>query len=140
MRTVERFDDEVVAALATPGDPLDVAIAVAVRSVEWSVENPVDAFVLTMFRRTDLVDCHPAGDLSDRARTLGLRQRAAMDDLAVRLDRPADLVRFAVAGIAMAAIRRYVAEGAPVPAWVAGVVERTVRAALADDLDEGAHR
>ena len=52
MRTVERFDDEVVAAMAGPGDPLEVAAAVAIRVVEWSIENPLDACILTMFRHT----------------------------------------------------------------------------------------
>ena len=140
MRTVERFDHEVVAGLSAPGDPIEIAVSVAVRSVEWSIRKPVDAFVLTMFRRTDLVGDDAVGDLSERARDLGLRQREALDALAIRLDRPADLVRFAVAGIPMAAIRRYVGDRSPVPAWTSRAVSRATRAVLAVDLDEGALR
>ena len=53
-----------------------------------------------------------------------------MDALAARLGQPADLVRLAVAGIPMAAIRRYIGAQAPIPDWVSTAVERAVRATL----------
>lgn len=135
MRTVERFDHEVVSGMEAPGEPIDVAVAVATRVIDWSAEQPVDAFVLTMFRREDLVADHTFG-LSERAGALGTRQRAALDALAARLALPTDLVRFAVAGIPMAAIRRYVGDRSPLPPWVRRAVERSVRATLSPDPNE----
>jgi len=133
MRTVERFDDEVVAGMADPGDPVEIAVAVAIRAVEWSTENPLDAFILTMFRRTDLVGDNTAADLSERSDELGARQRAAIGELASRLGRPVDLVAFAVAGIPLAAIRGHVGSRSRVPEWVADAVGRASRAALSTE-------
>jgi len=133
MRTVERFDDEVVSGMADPGDPVEVAVAVAVRAVEWSTENPLDAFILTMFRRTDLVADDTAAGLAERADALGARQRAAIGGLASRLGRPVDLVAFAVAGIPLAAIRSHASHRSGVPEWVAGAVGRASRAALSTE-------
>lgn len=131
MRTVERFDDEVVSHLADPGDPVDVAVAVALRTIEWTTAHPVDAFILTMFRRADLAADPTSPDLADRAEALGERQRRAVEDLAERLEQPIELVAFAVAGIAMAAMRPHLGERSPIPTWVPDAVERAVRAALA---------
>jgi len=133
MRTVERFDDEVVSGMADPGNPVEVAVAVAVRAVEWSTENPLDAFILTMFRRTDLVADDTAAGLAERADVLGARQRAAIGGLASRLGRPVDLVAFAVAGIPLAAIRSHASHRSGVPEWVAGAVGRASRAALSTE-------
>lgn len=140
MRTVERFDAEVVATMLEPGDPLELAVSAALAVVEWSAANPVDAFVLTMFRRTDLVGDDLPPELAERAQRLGEHQRASVEALAARLGQPAELVSFAVAGIPMAAIRRHIGDRSPIPAWVAAAVERSVRAALAVRLDEGAPR
>jgi AcrR family transcriptional regulator len=134
MRTVERFDREVAAGLTTPGDPVEVAVGVAVRSVEWSARHPTDAQILTLFRLADLTDGDLDPDLAQRAEELGQRQRAAMGALADRLGQPADLVRLAVAGIPMAAMRRPVGEHPPVPAWAADAIERATRAVLASDV------
>lgn len=133
MRTVERFDEEVVAAMAVPGDPIEVAVGVAVRSIEWSADYPVDAFILTMFRRSDLTDDDSAFVPSERAADLGRRQQQMLETLAARLNQPADLVRLAVVGIPMAAIRGYVGARSPIPSWVIATVERAVRAALSPD-------
>ena len=137
MRTLERFDREVVAGLTVPGDPVEVAVGVAIQSVEWSTRNPVDALILTMFRLADLTDGDIEPDLSQRAEDLGRRQRAAMEALAARLRQPVDLVRFAVAGIPMAAMRRSADGGSPVPAWAAAAIERATRAVLSPDTNKG---
>lgn len=139
MRTVERFDADVVATLLGPGDPVEIAVSAALATVAWSAANPVDAFVLTMFRRADLVGDDLSPELADRAQRLGERQRASVDTLAARLGQPAELVSFAVAGIPMAAIRRHIGDRSAIPAWVPAAVERSVRAALATP-DEGAPR
>lgn len=139
MRTVERFDDEVASQMEAAGDPIDVTVSVAEKSIEWSAAHPVDAFILTMFRREDLAN-HNTFGLSERAAALGTRQRARTEALATRLELPTDLVRFAVAGIPMAAIRRYVGDRSPIPAWVSHAVERAVRSALSPGPEEEAPR
>lgn len=131
MRTVERFDAEAVAILRDPADPVDVAVAAARGVVEWSTAHPLDASVLTMFRREDLLGPDVGADLDRRARALGRRQRAAIDHLASRLGEQRDLVAFAVAGIPLAAVRPYVGDQRTIPAWVADRVESAVRGALA---------
>ena len=130
MRTVERFDVEVVETLNSPGDPVDVAVATALRLIAWSREQPVDAFVLTMFRREDLAGGEVGADLAERATNLGNRQSTTIRRLAKRLGRASDEVSFAVAGIPMAAVRGPIERREPIPAWAPDVVERAVRAAL----------
>lgn len=132
MRTVERFDAEVVTGLRASGDAVEVAVAAARHVVEWSIENPLDAFILTRFRREDLSEDDAPAELARRARDLGDRQREAIEQLAERLERPPDLVSFAVAGIAHAAVRRHVGERQPIPAWVSDGVERAVRGLLTE--------
>lgn len=132
MRTVERFDSEVVDGLRAPGDPVEIAVATARHLVAWSVANPTDAFILTMFRREDLVGDDLPPDLAARARALGERQRDAIEQLAHRLKRPGDLMGFAVAGIPHAAVQRHVGNRMPIPDWTADAVERSVRAALSE--------
>ena len=132
MRTAERFDSEVVEELRAPGDPVEIAVATARHLIEWSKANPTDAFILTMFRREDLAGADLSPALASRARALGARQRSAVEHLARRLELPADLVGFAVAGIPYAAVRRHVGNRAPIPVWTADAVERSVRAALSE--------
>jgi AcrR family transcriptional regulator len=132
MRTVERFDAEVVDGLRAPGDPLEIAVAAARHLVAWSAANPTDAFILTMFRREDLAGDDVPPDVAARARALGERQRDAIEQLARRLDQPADLVSFAVAGISHAAVRRHIGDRSPIPGWTADAVERSVRAVLSE--------
>ena len=131
MRTVERFDAEVVSILASPGDPTEVAVRAARAVIAWTAANPTDALVLTMFRREDLTGGEVGGELAERARTLGRRQQAATTDLAERLQRSPEEVAFAVAGIPMAAVRASIERRVPIPDWVADAVERAVRGALA---------
>lgn len=140
LRTVERFDAEVVSMLLRPGDPVELAVAAALGTIDWSAANPVDAFVLTMFRRADLVGGDLPDELAELAQRLGERQRKAVAALAARLGHPAELVSFAVAGVPLAAIRRYVEDRTPIPAWVRDAVQRSVRAALAIDRTRGRSR
>ena len=140
MRTVERFDAEVVSMLVRPGDPVELAVAAALATVDWCETNPVDAFVLTMFRRADLVSDDLPIELAERAHRLGERQRESVAALASRLGRPAELVSFAVAGIPLAAIRRHVEDRSAIPTWVRDAVARSVRAALAAERTRGRSR
>jgi AcrR family transcriptional regulator len=137
MRTVERFDAEVVALLQGDGPPVELAVSAALATVSWSSAHPADAFVLTMFRRSDLVGGDVSPELAERAQRLGERQRAAVDALARRLGRPTELVSFAVAGIPMAVIRRHIADCSVIPPWASAAVEEAVRAVLAIRTDAG---
>ncbi len=130
MRTVERFDAEVVSTLLGPGAPVELAVSAALATVAWSSAHPADAFVLTMFRRSDLVGGDVSPELADRAQRLGARQQAAVDALAGRLGQPSELVSFAVAGIPMAVIRRHISDRSAIPLWAAAAVEQAVRAVL----------
>jgi AcrR family transcriptional regulator len=130
MRTVERFDADVVAILREPGDAVDVAVVAARSVITWSREHPIDAYVLTLFRREDLAGGEIGADLADRATSLGRRQAATIRELADRLGLTPGEVSFAVAGIPMAAVRGPIERREPIPEWVPDVVERAVRAAL----------
>lgn len=130
MRTVERFDTDVVTILAGPGDAIEVAVAAARAMVAWTRANPTDAVILTLFRREDLTNGGADGELADRARSLARRQRAMIAHLAQRLQRDPDEVAFAVAGIPMAAVRSPIERRTPIPDWVDDAVERAVRSVL----------
>ncbi|MGK2950609.1 MAG: TetR/AcrR family transcriptional regulator [Acidimicrobiales bacterium] len=133
LRTVERFDGDVVVGLSAPGDPVAVGVAVAGLVVEWCVANPLDAHVLTGLSMADLTEGTMPADVVRRAQALRRKQRRAIEHLAARLDLPADQVSFAVAAIPHAAVRRAVGDRQPIPPWTAPAVERAARAVLTDE-------
>lgn len=130
MRTVERFDADVVTILAGTGDAIETAVSAARAMVAWTRANPTDALILTLFRREDLTSGETDGELADRARSLARRQRAMIAHLADRLQRTPDEVAFAVAGIPMAAVRTPIERRTSIPDWVDDAVERAVRSVL----------
>lgn len=130
LRTVERFQDRFVGQLDADGEPIEVAVAIARGVVEWTIEHPDDAAVLTGFRRNELVADGVYLELAQRADALGRQFDEALDRLATRLGQPVDLTRLAVAGVPYAAVRPALGAGRSVPAWAADGVERAVRALL----------
>lgn len=133
LRTVERFDSDVVAGLLADGDPVAVGVSVAGHVVDWCVAHPVDANVLTELSMDDLTEDKVPADVVRRARAVRRRQRRAVEHLATRLDLPVDQVTFAVAGIPYAAVRRAVGDRKPIPRWTAQAVARACRAVLTNE-------
>lgn len=130
LRSVERFDADVVQGLWSTDDPLVVAVRTARDVVGWTAAHPVDAAILTLFRREDLTGAGTPADLAQRAERLGRQQAEAVEHLSTRLARPVEIVRFAVAGIPLAAVRPFVDERRAIAAWVGDAVERAVRGVL----------
>lgn len=133
LRTVERFDRDVVAGLHAEGDPVAVGIAVARRVIDWCVANPVDAHVLTELSMADLTEDKVPVDLVRRADRLQRHQRRSVEHLARRLGLPTDQVAFAVATIPHAAVRRAVRDRQPIPRWTTQAVARAARAVLTNE-------
>lgn len=133
LRTVERFDREVVAGLYADGDPVAVGVAVARRMVEWCVAHPVDAHVLTGLSMADLTEGKMPADVVRRAEAIRSQQRRAVEHLATRLDLPLDHVRFGVVTIPYAAVRRSVGDHRSIPGWAPQAVASACRAVLTDD-------
>lgn len=133
LRTVERFDRDVVVGLYADGDPVSVGGTVASGVVDWCIANPVDAHVLTRLSMSDLTEDRLPADIVRRACGLRRQQRRAIEHLATRLDLAVDQVTFAVVAIPYAAVRRFVGDGEQIPPWTARAVERASRAVLADD-------
>lgn len=135
LRTVERFDRDVVAGLATEGNLVTIGAAVARQVVEWCAANPTDAHVLTRLSMADLVDGKVPADLARRARQVARRQRRAVERFADRLRLDVEVVRFAVVTIPYAAVRRAIAEGAEIPPWTSDAVERAAAAVLSEHTE-----
>lgn len=133
LRTVERFDRDVVAGLYADGDPLDVGAAVASRVVEWCVANPLDAHVLTQLSMAELTEAKVPGEVARRAQVVRRRQRRAVEHLAARLALAVDQVTFAVATIPYAAVRGSVGDRRAIQPWTVAAVGRAARAALAPE-------
>ncbi len=133
LRTVERFDSDVVSGLYADGDPVDAGVSVAAHMIEWCLANPVDANVLSGLSMADLTEDKVPADVVRRAHALQRQQRRAIAHLATRLDLPVDQVTFAVAAIPYAAVRRAVGERRTIPHWTAQAVARAARAVLTDD-------
>lgn len=133
LRTVERFDRDVVAGLFADDDPVVVGVSVARHVVDWCVSHPLDAQVLTELSMDDLTEGKVPADVVRRAQAVRRRQRRAIEHLAARLDLPADQVTFSVAGIPYAAVRRAVGDRHPIPRWTAHAVARACRAVLTNE-------
>jgi AcrR family transcriptional regulator len=133
LRTVERFDRDVVAGLYADGDPVAVGTSVARGVVEWCVANPVDAHVLTRLSMADITEDKMPAAVAERAHLLQLHQRRSIEHLATRLRIPTDQVAFAIAGIPYAAVRRVLGDRQPIPPWMAEAVARASRAVLTND-------
>lgn len=136
LRTITRFQEGYLAALSGE-DPDEAAIAAALHIVQWSRRHLHEAQLLHIYRPRDLVEEWPA-EAQRRLAALNARVDVAVREHArVRFPRAGaageQLVRFAVADVPYAACRRYLAEGSPTPPMLDPLVQRAVRAVLAED-------
>jgi AcrR family transcriptional regulator len=137
LRTIARFQEGYLAALDGPA-PEDAAVAAALHVVRWSRQHLVEATLLHVFRPRDLVDVWPE-ESQHRLAALNARVDTAVQRHA-QLRCPGagaaaeQLVRFAIADVPYAACRRYLADATAPPPVLDQVVERAVRAVLAQDF------
>jgi len=141
LRAVHRSQHQFLAALETPGDPVDAGVAAALTLFVFAREHPGDARLLTALRREDLAAAPRDPDVLHQLQTLNDPLRAALGALTQRLygrATRAHLERTALACVDLpyGAIRRILISGqTPSPALRAPLA-RAVRAALTDDKDD----
>ncbi|MFC4908453.1 TetR/AcrR family transcriptional regulator [Actinomadura gamaensis] len=126
IRTVERFQDGYLAALASHPDPARAGAAAARHVVSWSRANPEQAAVLLHGAEALGRKEWPAAQAA-RADAGTERARAALASLAKRLDAstPVDVdrVTLAVVDLPLALVRRHLRAGAPLPAHAEDLAE-----------------
>ena len=139
VRTVSRFQEVFLAALAVPDDAgqdevRSAARAAAVAVPGWCRDHLDEARVLLLHRRSDLVGRWP-GELDDELAALNTAIGEALRGVARRrygTTGPAELgrVTFALVDVPYAASRRHVALGRAPPPEVDALVAETVTALL----------
>lgn len=134
LRSIARYQDGVIAALATP-DP-DEALAAAIdHAFDWTHEHRNEALLLLQYDKADLVDAWP-DTLAADLKTLNSRVRKALRDYTDRrFDAVSpelmDKVMFAIIDMPYAAVRRHLPDkGEPAP-WLRDFVHASARDLLA---------
>jgi AcrR family transcriptional regulator len=136
LRTVAEFQDQLIDVLAAP-DPADAGRRAARFLLEWSRAHVVEAQLLLLHRREDLlVDGWPE-EVRDRAAAIAEQFDDAMRDFTRRRlgSRSQDAQRraaFAVVDIPFAALRRHLAAGEAPPPMLDDLVVRAHDAVLED--------
>jgi len=134
MTTVEGFQQGLLAALEDP-DPLSACAGAARFSANWVRAHPAEARLLLLHRRDDFVEGPWPGELQGRSKLLrknlsdGLRAYAAR---CFGSTAKANLCRvyFAILDVPLAAVKRYVESGRPMPVEVDQLMEAAALAAL----------
>jgi len=138
LRALERFQSGALAAAAAhPGEPIEAGVAMAAATLIFAAEDPQDARLLLVVRRSDLLD-----DASDEALSARLdAMNAPLQDVILQVARSlhgradaraVDAVTRAVVDLPMAAVRRHVrADSRPLPRWLADDTAHAVRTLLA---------
>lgn len=135
MRTVARFQDGFVAAVAAHDDTLEALVAAALHTPRWSRRHRAEARLLLLHRHRDLVHRAPP----ELARQLEAQRATAMRVFRGLVRRhfgratPRHMAEawFAVVDVPYGAVRRALVAGKQPPALVDELVERTCRALLA---------
>lgn len=132
--TVEPFQAGLIAALAGE-DVRRAGVEAALYTPRWVAEHPLEARLLLLHRREELVGEEWPAEVRARAERLGRAAQAAFADYARRRwgragATEARRIRFAVVDVPYGALRRYVAEGRTPPPDVAELVARAAAAAL----------
>jgi AcrR family transcriptional regulator len=133
IRTVRSAQEGFVAALALP-DLDQAALEAALHIPRWSRQHLLEATVLLLYRREDLVDRWPE-ELGPQVAELNKRMEAAVRDFTRRwfgriTPTSLETVAFALVDTPYGASRRYLLAGKPPPPTVDELIVRTCRCVL----------
>ncbi|MEU7004222.1 TetR/AcrR family transcriptional regulator [Nonomuraea sp. NPDC046570] len=114
IRTVRRFQEGFLEAVRSP-DPAEAVRRSAAHTVRWSTEHPDEARLLLRHHIDDLRLTWPQ-ELGEELSRLNTASVQAMEQLATRCGHD-DLERivFALVDIPLAAVRRHLTKGEPIP-------------------------
>lgn len=118
LRTVERFQADFVSRLEEPD--VDMAVEGALRhTFAWLRKHPDEGRLLLMYRRRDFAGGEWPDDVVDRVGRLASELDSALEGFAARLGGGADEARaltwFVLVDLPLAAARRHLAAGTPIP-------------------------
>lgn len=121
VRTVRRFQEGFLEAVAAP-DPAEAVRLGAAHTVHWSAAHPDEARLLL---RHDVKDLHARWpqELGAELERLNEATMRAMTELARRCGCELERVVFALVDIPLAAVRRHLGAGEPIPESAAGMAE-----------------
>jgi AcrR family transcriptional regulator len=125
IRTEERFNAGVSAALATSQDPQERCVAAARFTVQWCRDHPVEAQVL-LTGADALGAADWPDDMTSRRKRLHRTLRRMLAGMPADLDR----VNAAVIDIPYAVVRRHLIARQGVPASADAIVEECARALI----------
>lgn len=128
VRTVRRFQEGFLEAIAAA----DLAQAVrqaAAHTVRWSAGHPDEAVLLLTHHVKDLTERWP-DELGEELARLNDGTMRAMAELAERGGCALDRVVFALVDVPLAAVRRHLAAGTPIPESAAGMAETAALAVV----------
>ena len=135
LEVVEDFQQGFFAALSE-GDTRAAGLTAALHGPRWARKHPTEARVLLLHRREEFLSGDWPPEVAARAKRLGSDMDRAIRDFTRRsLGRAtgANLrrVKFAIADVPLAAVRRHVADGERPPDIVDDLIRETYRAVLA---------
>jgi AcrR family transcriptional regulator len=136
LRTVAQFQDGFVAAVADP-DPVAGGRRAVRYFLEWTREHLIEARLLLLHRRDDLLADGWPDEVRERAAAVAEQFDDALRDFTRRrlgsLSQGAQRrAAFAVVDVPFAAVRRHLAAGEPPPPLLDDLVERAHDAVLED--------
>ncbi|MBJ7330939.1 MAG: TetR/AcrR family transcriptional regulator [Solirubrobacteraceae bacterium] len=133
LRALRRFQETALsAAEATPGDPVERAVAIGMAALTFSREDPDDARLLIVLRRDDLLDAAPDEAFASELAAINAPLEAMLKELTRALygragRREFERMRRAVVDVSYSAVRAHPADQ---PRWLAAEVEAAIRALL----------
>ncbi len=134
LTVVERFQEGLLDEMRKP-DPLDASVSAALHSAAWVRSNLIEARLLLLHRREDIVRGDWPKEMSERASSLAEKLDVGICVLTRRLFGRAGeanlmRVRFAVLYVPYGAIRPYLEVGTAPPLAVDGLLRKTCEALL----------
>lgn len=135
LRTVEDFQASYLEHFAVE-DPMEAARGAALHILYWARRHPAEGRLLLLYRREDLMGDSWPDAIAQRARRAAREMDTAFSAFAKRLwtcgtpDLPR--LRFALASVPYAGVRRPLSEGKPIPKHLDTLVVETVDALLRD--------
>lgn len=130
LRAVRRFQSGFLAALEHQ-DPLARAARAAHWSVDWALDEPLDARLLLAHGQRDLLDQDPLGELEDQVKSVNVPVARAIACLSRRLygvqtTDAVERVTYALVDLPYAVVRRHVLADTLTPAVGASVASASV--------------